>query len=60
MIVSKEIILKIELSGDDLKNFKSLFENIIAADVSANQGLGFLKNEEKKYVENILKIIENG
>ena len=49
MIISKEVILRMELSGEDLKKFKSLLENIIAADVSANQGLGFLSTEEKKY-----------
>ncbi len=59
MIISKEVILKIELSGEDLKKFKSLLENIIAADYSANQGLGFLSTEEKKYTESILKIISD-
>lgn len=59
MIISKEIILKIELSGKDLETFKNLLENILAADHSANQGLGFLKTEEQKYISNILKSISD-
>ena len=57
MKISKETILKIELSGDDLENFKSALEDIMAAENSSNLGLGFLKPSEKNILDKILKAI---
>lgn len=59
MIITKEIKLKIEMSGDDFQTFKELLENILAANTSANQGLGFLKTHEEKYIEKLLKSLND-
>ena len=59
MIITKEVILKIELSGESLKQFKQVLEGTLAANHSANQGLGFLSSEEIKYIQNILKQLKD-
>lgn len=59
MKITKELILKIELTGDDLENFKSALEDIMAAENASNLGIGFLKKEQKKIIETILRTIQN-
>lgn len=59
MIITKEVILKIELSGQSLKDFIKVLEGVLAANYSANQGLGFLQVQEKKMLEELLKKISN-
>ena len=57
MKISKEIILKIELSGIEVTHLKSALEDIIAAEDASNQGLGYLKKEEKVILQSILNEI---
>jgi hypothetical protein len=47
MKISKEVILKIELVGNEVRHFKSALEDIMAAEDASNQGLGYLKREER-------------
>ena len=57
MKISKELILKIELSGIEVKHLKSALEDIMAAEDATNQGLGYLKKEEKVILQSILNEI---
>jgi hypothetical protein len=59
MKITKELILRIELTGDDLENFKSALEDIMAAENASNLGIGFLKKEQKNILETILITIQN-
>jgi hypothetical protein len=59
MKITKELILRIELTGDDLENFKSALEDIMAAENASNLGIGFLKKEQKNIIETILRTIQN-
>jgi hypothetical protein len=59
MKITKELILKIELTGEDLENFKSALEDIMAAENASNVGIGFLKREQKTILETILRTITN-
>lgn len=45
MKISKEIVLKIELSGSEAIHLKNALSDIIAGEEAINQGLGFLKKE---------------
>jgi hypothetical protein len=57
MKISKELILKIELSGVEIRHLKSALEDIMAAEDAINQGLGYLKKEEKVILQSILNEI---
>ncbi|OCB78003.1 hypothetical protein [Flavobacterium crassostreae] len=57
MKVSKEVTLKIELSGIEIKYLKSALMDIMAAEEAINQGLGYLKDEEKRILKSILSEI---
>lgn len=57
MKISKELILKIELCGIEVTHLKSALEDIIAAEDASNQGLGYLKKEEKIILQSILNEI---
>lgn len=59
MIITKETIVNIKMSGGDLLKFKTLLESIIAANTTANEGQGFLKTKEEKYIENLLNELSN-
>lgn len=58
MRVTKEVTLKIELSGEELESFKDALISISAVENASNAGIGFLKNNEKKILESILRSIE--
>ena len=58
MIVSKELILKIELTGDELKHFTTALEDIMAAENTSNLGIGFLKREQKQILQTILNEVK--
>lgn len=60
MKISKEVILKIELLGDEVRHLKSALEDIMAAEDASNQGLGYLKKEEKLILQSILNEINKG
>ncbi|MFT5254433.1 MAG: 2-hydroxy-3-keto-5-methylthiopentenyl-1-phosphate phosphatase [Flavobacteriales bacterium] len=58
MKISKEIVLKIELSGTEAKNLKNALHDILAAEEAVNQGLGYLKKEEKEILKSLLSEIK--
>lgn len=58
MKATKEVILKLELSGDDLENFESALEKVILAESGAHLGIGILKDDERKLIELIIKEIK--
>ena len=55
MKISKEEILKIELTGDDLENFKSALSKVVMAERGSYLEIGMLKETERKLIELILK-----
>lgn len=55
MKISKEEILKIELTGDDLENFKSALVKVVMSESGSHLGIGILKESERKLIELILK-----
>lgn len=57
MKISKELILKIELSGEDLEHFKEALEKVLQSEKSSNLGIGILKGEQKEIIENIYNYI---
>jgi hypothetical protein len=57
MKISKEVILKIELVGNEVRHLKSALEDIMAAEDASNQGLGYLKKEERTLLQSILNEI---
>jgi ElaB/YqjD/DUF883 family membrane-anchored ribosome-binding protein len=52
MKISKEVILKIELVGNEVRHLKSALEDIMAAEDASNQGLGYLKRERTQSILN--------
>ena len=58
MKISKELILKIELSGDDLEHFKNALERVLQFEKTANLEIGFLKKEQKQILETIINTIK--
>jgi hypothetical protein len=54
MKISKELILKIELSGIEVSHLKSALQDIMAAEDAT---LGYLKREEKVILQSILNEI---
>lgn len=57
MKISKELILKIELSGEDLEHFKKALEKVLQSEKSSNLGIGILQNEQKEIIESIYNYI---
>lgn len=55
MEFKKQVTLIISLDSEEIESLKSLLKGVIAANVSANQGLGFLDTDEKKLVENLIQ-----
>jgi hypothetical protein len=53
MKISKELILKIELSGEDLQLFKDALEKVLQSEKTNNLGIGILKKEQKEIIETI-------
>ncbi|GIZ08328.1 hypothetical protein [Flavobacterium sp. UMI-01] len=60
MKISKEVILKIELVGDEVLHLKDALGNIMAAENASSLGIGFLKPEQKKILQSILNEINKG
>lgn len=57
MKISKELILKIELTGDDLELFKLALEKVLQSEKTNNLGIGILHGPQKTLIENILETI---
>jgi hypothetical protein len=55
MEFKKQVTLVISLDSEEIESLKSLLKGVIAANVSVNQGLGFLDTDEKKLVENLIQ-----
>lgn len=55
MEFKKQVTLIISLDSEEIESLKSLLKGVIAANVSVNQGLGFLDTDEKKLVENLIQ-----
>lgn len=58
MKVTREVILKIKISGEDLKLFKSAMEKVLQSEVNSHLGIGILNSDQKKIVESILSEID--
>lgn len=58
MKATKEVILKLEISGEDLESFKSALEKVILAESGSHLGIGILKEDEQKIFQSILKVIK--
>jgi hypothetical protein len=58
MKISKELILKIELTGEDLELFKLALEKILQSEKTNNLGLGILHCDQKALIETILLTIK--
>lgn len=58
MKISKELILKIELTGEDLELFKLALEKVIQSEKTNNLGLGILSGDQKTLIETILSTIK--
>ncbi len=58
MKISKELILKIELTGEDLELFKLALEKVIQSEKTNNLGIGILSGEQKTLIETILSTIK--
>lgn len=56
MNITKEIILKIQLIGNDLENLKSALHTVIDAESSSKSSI--LKKEQIAIIETILKTIK--
>lgn len=57
MKISKELILKIELTGEDLELFKLALEKVIQSEKTNNLEIGILSGEQKTLIETILSRI---
>lgn len=57
MKISKELILKIELSGEDLEHFKEALEKVLQSEKTSSLGIGILKGEQKEIIESIYNYI---
>jgi len=58
MKINKELIVKIELSGDELEHFKSALEKVVQGESASHLGIGILKDNERKLIEEIIKVIQ--
>lgn len=59
MKATKEVILKLEFSGDDLELFKLALEKVIQSEKTNNLGIGILQGEQKFLIEKILDSINS-
>lgn len=57
MKISKELILKLELTGEDLELFKLALEKVIQSEKTNNLGIGILSGDQKTLIETILSTI---
>lgn len=58
MEFEKHTTLIIKLDSEEIESLKNLLKGVIAANVSVNQGLGFLNTNELKLVEKFIKELE--
>ena len=58
MKISKELILKIEFTGEDLELFKLALEKVIQSEKTNNLGIGILNGDQKILIEKILSTIK--
>jgi hypothetical protein len=58
MEFEKHTTLIIKLDSEEIESLKNLLKGVIAANISVNQGLGFLNTNELKLVEKFIKELE--
>lgn len=55
MKATKEVILKLELSGDEVKSFLEIIEKVILAESGSHLGIGILNENQTKLLKEILQ-----
>ncbi len=55
MKATKEVILKLEFSGDEVKSFLEIIEKVILGESASNLGIGILNDNQTKLLKEILK-----
>ena len=55
MKATKEVILKLEFTGDEVKSFLEIIEKVILGESASNLGIGILNNNQTKLLKEILK-----
>ncbi len=58
MKISKELIVRIELTGEYLELLKLALEKIIQSEKTNNLGRGVLRGEQKTLIETIPSVIK--
>jgi hypothetical protein len=55
MKATKEVILKLEFTGDEVKSFLEIIEKVILGESASNLGIGILDDNQTKLLKEILK-----
>lgn len=58
MEFKKQTTLIISLDIEEIESLKKLLKGVRAANISANQGLGFLNTDETKLLEKLITELE--
>ena len=59
MKITKEQILKIELTGEELVNFKLALEKVLQSEKTNNLGIGILQGDQKEIFKSIYNYIND-
>lgn len=55
MKFTKEVTLKIELTGDEVNDFLEIIEKVVLSESASHLGIGILSNKQTDLLKDILK-----